>query len=75
MCFTNGIPDREEDERENDWVPPSDLTEGDMPWSPNPVERPQPWLERAAPEWVEPAEGDDPLYDLLKRDADTDPEQ
>ena len=64
-----GFASREEEERENDWIAPSDLTDGDLPWAPNPVEKPQPYLDRG-PEWVAPTDGEDPLYDLLKRDAD-----
>ena len=43
MCFQNGYPDRPEDEREGDWRDPSELTDGDMPWAPNPVDKPEPW--------------------------------
>ncbi len=72
MCFQNGYPDQPEDEVEQRWVDPSDVTDGDMPWAPNPVEKPQPWED-----WPEEMAG--PEYWLYKRqerrDNDTDPEQ
>lgn len=39
-CWDGGFATRPEDEREGDWVDPHD---GDLPWDPNPVEKPQPW--------------------------------
>ena len=69
-----GFASREEEERENDWVPPSDLTDGDMEWAPNPVDKPEPWK---AEEWPKDLAG--PEYwlwrRLLEEDDDLDPEQ
>lgn len=43
--YDGGFAERPEDEREAEWEDPFD---GDLPWEPNPVEKPQPW-ER--PKW------------------------
>jgi hypothetical protein len=59
--WDGGWPDQSEPEREQSWSE----SDGDLPFLPDPLD---------ANEWIEPAEGEDPLYDLLKRDAEDDPE-
>ncbi len=38
--WDGGFHDAPEDERENAWEDPHD---GDLPWDPNPVNKPEPW--------------------------------
>lgn len=38
--WDGGFHDAPEDEREGQW---EDSDDGDMPWEPNPVTKPQPW--------------------------------
>lgn len=59
MCYNGYSEGDTESEREA--AQPYE-TDGDLPFLPDPNE------------WVEPIEGEDPLYDLLKRDAEDEPE-
>ena len=51
-CWDGGAAQQPEDEREEQdaWEDPSD---GDLPWEPNRVDRPEPWKrpEYPGPEW------------------------
>lgn len=57
MCVWDGCPQQPESEREQQHAWE---TEGDLAWLPDPNE------------WIEPAEGENPRYDLHKRDAEDD---